>query len=142
MAMKTAAVINFLILCLAASAAPVRLGTFEVDATPPLGSPLAYDTMTGVDLPLSCRGIVLLGAGDPIVLAAIDWIGLSNDGHLEFRKALAKGASTRVERVAMHTLHQHDAPRCDFSAEALLAGHGMGGKKFNVAHAQIGRAHV
>ncbi|MEE2622698.1 MAG: hypothetical protein VYA46_00635, partial [Verrucomicrobiota bacterium] len=85
--MKIAAVINFLILGLAASAAPVRIGTFKVDATPPLGSPLAYDAMIGVDSPLSCRGIVLLGAGDPIVLAAIDWIGLSNDGHLEFRKA-------------------------------------------------------
>ena len=136
MTMKIAAVINFLILGLAASAAPVRIGTFKVDATPPLGSPLAYDAMIGVDSPLSCRGIVLLGAGDPIVLAAIDWIGLSNDGHLEFRKALAKGASTRVERVTMHTLHQHDAPRCDFSADALLAGHGMGGKNFNVAHAR------
>ena len=136
MAMKIAAVVNSLILCLAVSAAPVRIGTFKVDATPPLGSPLAYDAMIGVDSPLSCRGIVLLGAGDPIVLAAIDWIGLSNDGHLEFRKALAKGASTRMERVTMHALHQHDAPRCDFSAEALLAEHGMGGKKFNVTHAR------
>ena len=136
MAMKIAAVVNSLILCLVVSAEPVRVGTFEVDATPPLGSPLAYDLMTGVDSPLSCRGIVLLGAGDPIVLAAIDWIGLSNDGHLEFRKALAEGASTRMERVAMHALHQHDAPRCDFSAEALLAAQGMGGKKFNVVHAR------
>ena len=136
MAMKIAAVVNFLILCLAVSAAPVRIGTFKVDATPPLGSPLAYDAVVGVDSPLSCRGIVLLGAGDPIVLAAIDWIGLSNDGHLEFRKALAEGASTRMERVTMHALHQHDAPRCDFSAETLLAKHGMGGKNFNVAHAR------
>ena len=136
MAMKIAAVANFLILCVTVSAAPVRLGTFKVDATPPLGSPLAYDAVVGVDSPLSCRGIVLLGAGDPIVLAAIDWIGLSNDGHLEFRKALAKGASTRMERVTMHALHQHDAPRCDFSAEVLLAKHGMGGKNFNVAHAR------
>ena len=136
MAMKIAVVVNSLILCLAVSAAPVRIGTFKVDATPPLGSPLAYDAVIGVDSPLSCRGIVLLGAGDPIVLAAIDWIGLSNDGHLEFRRALAKGASTRMERVTMHALHQHDAPRCDFSAEALLAKHGIGGKNFNVAHAR------
>ena len=85
---------------------------------------------------MSCRGIVILGAGDPIVLGAIDWIGLSNDGHLDFRKALAAGAGTKVERVAMHALHQHDAPRCDFSADALLAKHDLGGKKFNVEHAR------
>ncbi len=136
MAMKIVAAVNLLIMCLVASAAPVRIGTFEVDATPPVGSPLAYDPLTASDAPLSCRGVVLLGAGDPIVLAAIDWIGLSNDGHLEFRRALAKGAATRIERVTMHALHQHDAPRCDFSADALLAEHGMGGKKFNVAHAR------
>ncbi|MDE0596270.1 MAG: hypothetical protein OSB65_13595 [Roseibacillus sp.] len=120
----------------AAEAAPLRVGSFEVDASPPVGSLLAYDPMTGVQTPLSCRGIVLVGAGRPIVLCAVDWIGLSNDGHLAFRQGLAKGAETEVSRVAVHTLHQHDAPRCDFSAETLLAANGLQGAGFNVGHAR------
>src|SRR5262249_10112876 len=48
------------------------------------------------------------------------WIGLANEGHDLFCEALAKAASTSPQRVAVHTLHQHDAPDCDFSAEKLL----------------------
>src|SRR5690606_18261108 len=33
---------------------------------------------------------------------------------------IAKAAGTVPARVAVHTLHQHDAPRCDFGAEQLL----------------------
>ncbi|NIP95490.1 MAG: hypothetical protein GWO24_19415, partial [Akkermansiaceae bacterium] len=125
------------ILVVDSPAGPVRIGTFEVDASPPVGSPLAYDDMKGVQTPLSCRGVVILGSGKPIVLCAIDWIGLSNDGHLHFRQGLARGAGTEVERVAVHALHQHDAPACDFSAEALLAEHGLkGGGGFDADHAR------
>src|SRR5207248_1678206 len=47
---------------------PLRLATFDVDATPPVGSRMAYDPVTNVwDLTLRARGIVLLGAGEPIV---------------------------------------------------------------------------
>ena len=42
------------------AAEPVRVGTFDVDASPPVGSPLAYDPTKGVETPLSCRGIVLM----------------------------------------------------------------------------------
>ena len=99
----------------------LRLATFDVDATPPIGSMMAYDAVRRVDeLGLRARGIVLLGAGEPIVLCAVDWIGISNEGHDAFRQTLAKAAGTTPARVAVHTLHQHDAPACDFSAERLL----------------------
>ena len=102
-------------------AASLRLATFDVDATPPLGSMMAYDPVRRVDeLGLRCRGIVLLGAGEPIVLCAVDWLGISNEGHDAFRQTLAKAAGTTAARVAVHTLHQHDAPACDFTAERLL----------------------
>jgi hypothetical protein len=68
---------------------PVRLGTFDVDASPPIGAPMAYDPTVGVDTPLTCKGIVILGADDPIVLCSVDWIGISNDGQTEFKAALA-----------------------------------------------------
>jgi hypothetical protein len=104
-----------------AADAALKLATFDIDVTPPVGFMMAYDkVMRRDDLPLRCRGVVLLGAGQPIVLCAVDWIGIANDAHDAFRDALAAGAGTTRERVAVHTLHQHDAPACDFFAERLL----------------------
>lgn len=119
-----------------AGAEPLRVGVFAVDASPPVGSPMAYDPVKGVQTPLSCRGIVLLGADAPIVLCAIDWIALSNDGHRLFRDALAKAAMTDPSRVAVHALHQHDAPRCDFSAESLMSALGHPGVGFDPTFAR------
>lgn len=99
---------------------PFRVGVFAIDASPPLGSPLAYNPTKEVTTPLTCKGVVLLGAEAPIVLCAIDWIGIGNEGHAAFREELAKAAGTERDRVAVHTLHQHDAPWCDFSADALV----------------------
>ena len=103
---------------------PISVGAFDADASPPVGSPLAYDPTKGVETPLSCRGVVLAGAGKPIVLCAVDWIGISNGGQTVFRESLAQAAGTEPQRVAVHTVHQHDAPRCDFSADELLSQYG------------------
>jgi hypothetical protein len=104
----------------------VRLATFDVDATPPVGSAMAYDPVKRLDeMSLRCRGIVLLGAGQPIVLAAVDWIGIANEGNDAFRAALAEAAGTTPDRVAVHTVHQHDAPGCDFTAERLIGELGL-----------------
>ena len=101
--------------------ATVKLVTFDVDATPPVGSAMAYDPVKRLEeLTLRCRGIVLLGADKPIVLCAVDWIGIANEGHDAFRDGLAEAAGTTRDRVAVHALHQHDAPGCDFTAERLL----------------------
>lgn len=98
----------------------VSVGSFVVDATPPVGTPLAYDPCIGVGSPLTARGIVLKGSGDPIVLVAVDWIGISNGGYSAWKEAIAESVDTSTERVSVHVLHQHDAPRCDFSAAELL----------------------
>ena len=109
-------------------AEPVKVATFDVDATPPLGSAMAYDTVKRLDdLTLRCRGVVITGSGDPIVLCAVDWIGIANEGHDAFRIALAKAAGTTPARVAVHALHQHDAPGCDFTAEKLIKDLGVKG---------------
>lgn len=93
---------------------------FDVDVTPPIGSQMAYDPVVNTwDMGLRAKGVVLIGAGQPIVLCALDWIGIGNDGHAAFRAGLARGAGTVPERVAVHTVHQHDAPACDFSVEAI-----------------------
>jgi len=109
-------------------AEPVKVATFDVDATPPLGSAMAYDPVKRLDdLTLRCRGVVITGSGDPIVLCAVDWIGIANEGHDAFRIALAKAAGTTPARVAVHALHQHDAPGCDFTAEKLIKELGVKG---------------
>ena len=91
-----------------------------------LGSAMAYDPVKRLDeLTLRCRGIVILGAGKPIVLCAVDWIGIANEGHDQFRESLADAAGTTRDRVAVHTLHQHDAPGCDFTAERLIRDLGL-----------------
>ena len=114
----------------------LKIATFETDATPPLGSPCAYRLAERILDPLRCRGIVLLGSGRPIVLCAVDWIGIGNEGYDAWRTALAQAAGTTTERVAVHVLHQHDAPFCDFTSERLLAEQGLGGRFMDVAFAQ------
>jgi len=105
----------------AAEEAEVQIATFDVDVTPPVGTMMAYDRVIRIEeLGLRCRGIVILGSGKPIALCAVDWIGIGNASHDAFRDRIAKAAGTVRERVAVHTLHQHDAPRSDFSAERLL----------------------
>jgi hypothetical protein len=115
----------------AAGDEPLRLATFDVDASPSVGTPMAYDLTKGVSDPLRFRGVVLMGAGEPIVLATVDWQGIANASHLEFRRSLADAAGTSVDRVALHTLHQHDAPHCDGSASILL-GEKLSAKGFDL----------
>ncbi len=103
----------------------LRVATFDVDASPPIGSPLAYDPTVEVEGRLHCRGVVLFGAGKPIVLCSVDWLGIANESQVVFRRLLAEAAGTTSRRVAVHTIHQHDAPRCDFSSEQLLIQHGV-----------------
>ncbi|MCU0713247.1 MAG: hypothetical protein MUC43_14395 [Pirellula sp.] len=99
----------------------VRLASFDVDATPPLGIHMAYDPVRRLDeLSLRCRGVVLLSEDKPIVLCAVDWIGIANEGYDTFRRELATAAETEPNRVAVHAIHQHDAPGCDFTAERLV----------------------
>ena len=104
----------------------LTIATFDVDATPPVGSYMAYGRVINTwDMSLRARGIVLMGAGKPIVLCAVDWIGIANDSQDEFRKVMAEAAGTIPERVALHTIHQHDAPICDFGAENYLKKAGL-----------------
>jgi hypothetical protein len=104
----------------------LRLATFDVDVTPPIGSMMAYDPVKGQgELGLRGRGVILLGANEPIVLCAIDWIGISNESHDVFRQRLAEAAGTTPQRVAVHTVHQHDAPECGFGSERLLRERGL-----------------
>jgi hypothetical protein len=105
-----------------------------------LGSPLCdalVKPAAAVDDPLSARGLVLVPRDQqPIVLVAVDWVGIGNAGHDRWRDAIAEAVGTTRERVAVHALHQHDAPGCDFDAERIAAKHGLGGRIFDPHFAQ------
>jgi len=101
----------------------LHLATFRCDVTPPLDHPLCggwIEPVRGVDDPLYAVGVVLMGAGAPIVLCAVDWCGIRNDAHLIWRKALAQAAHTTPERVALQSVHPHNAPFADVGAQKLI----------------------
>ena len=106
----------------AADEPTIHLATFDVDATPPVGSVVAYAPVKSIVDPLHAKGIVLLSDGQkPIVICVFDWIGIANGSQDWWRNELAVAARTTADRVAVHTVHQHDGPRCDVSAVALFS---------------------
>ncbi|MFN0020440.1 MAG: hypothetical protein ACKVP0_19460 [Pirellulaceae bacterium] len=130
---------SLLLIASATSAAEPAIATFSVDVTPPIGAPLCdglVPVADAVDDPLFARGIVLFGDEKPIVLCAVDWVGIGNTGHDRWREALAKAAGTTADRVAVHCLHQHDAPGYDEAAEELLSQVGLSGKQYDVNFAR------
>jgi hypothetical protein len=101
----------------------LRIAPFRFDVTPPVGHPLCGGWITpvvDVEDPLEAIGFVLLGAGDPIVICAVDWTGILNLGHAMWCQALAEAAGTTPQRVAVQCVHQHDAPlACPYSQDLV-----------------------
>jgi hypothetical protein len=103
--------------------AAFHLATFSADVTPPLGHPLCggwIEPVRGVDDPLKASGVILLGMGRPIVLCAVDWCGQRNEASWTWRQALAEATHTTADHVALHCVHQHNAPFADLEAERLV----------------------
>jgi len=89
----------------------VKVSVFDIDVTPPIGYKMPYGTVVNsYDMGLRAKGMVLFGSGQPIVLVAFDWIGIKNECEDAFKAAIATAAGTVPERVAVHVIHQHDAP--------------------------------
>ena len=91
----------------------LAIATFRFDVTPPIGHSLCggwIPSVTAVSDPLEAIGFVLLGAGKPMVVCSVDWTGICNNAHLEWRSALAEASRTTADRVAVQCVHQHDAP--------------------------------
>ncbi len=114
----------------------LHLATFRTDASPPPGHPLCggwIAPVSGQDDPQWLRGVVLMGAGLPIVVAALDWTGVLNDCHRQWTEALALAAHTTPDRVALHCVHQHNAPFVDRHGDALLQRLGAGTRIYDPA---------
>ena len=115
-----------------AGAQNIQVGTFRVDVSPPLGSPVAYAPAREILDPLTARGVIIDADGLPIVLCAVDYLGIANEGLTAWRAALAEAAKTTIDRVTVHALHQHDGMRCDFTTEKIMAEYGLGGTRYDV----------
>ena len=108
-----------------------RLAVFRADVTPRLGHPLLgghFARARSIDDPLTANGLVILGAGQPIVLVAVDWCEIRNDAYTRWREVLAQAAGTPAARVLVTSVHQHDAPLADLTAQRLLEQAGADGK--------------
>lgn len=111
----------------ASAAGNLHLATFRYDVTPPMGHSLCggwIKPVVGIDDPLEAIGYVLLGYGKPIVVCVVDWTGLLNTAHIEWKKALAEAAGTTVDRVTVHCVHQHNAPFACLDAEDIVLQQG------------------
>ncbi len=105
----------------------LHIAPFRFDVTPPLGHGCCGNwikPIEGYDDPLEAIGFILLGAGKPIVLCAVDWTGLLNEAHLAWRTAIAEAAGTVPERVAVQVVHQHNAPFACLESAKIVADQG------------------
>lgn len=93
----------------------LRIATFQTDATPPVGYDMGYSVVKTIREPLLVKGVVIIGAGNPIVMAAVDWVTIDGKARDEWHALLAQAAGTTPDRVTVHHLHQHDAPRGDLA---------------------------
>lgn len=107
-----------------------RVATFEADITIPIGHACmgggVEDAKEIVD-PLFAKGFVLTGMDKPVVVIALDWCQCNNDSYDRWRDVLAEAAGTTRPRVMLATVHQHDAPICDLTAQKLLDEQGLAG---------------
>ena len=107
---------------------PLKVASFQADITPQIGDPLCNGLIMPakeIVTPLTARGVILLNAGSPIVLCALDWVGIGNESYDLFREEIAKATGTVRDRVALHALHPHDAPGSDFATARLLEEYGL-----------------
>ena len=104
--------------------AALKISTFRVDATSPKGQPCCggwIKPIEVVDDSQEVLGFVIQGAGKPIVVCAVDWTGILNGAHLEFRSEVANAVGTDPDRVAVQCIHQHNAPFTCIEAQSIIS---------------------
>lgn len=110
----------------------ITMATFEVDVSPPLGSPVAYAPAREIVDPLLAKGFVLQTPQGRIIITALDWIGIANESQDLFKASIAKAAQTSPDKVSVHALHQHDGVRCDHTTAGILEKYGLADDYFDV----------
>ena len=105
----------------------LSIAPFRFDVTAPNGHGCCggwIKPIEAVDDTQEAIGYVLLGAGAPIVVCAVDWTGILNSAHVAWRTAMAEAAGTTPERCAVQCVHQHNAPFACLDAQKLVDAQG------------------
>jgi hypothetical protein len=109
------------------SSSQLSIAPFRIDVTTPNGHGCCggwIKPIEAVDDVQEAIGFVLLGAGKPIVVCAVDWTGILNQTHVKWRTAMAEAAGTTADRAAVQCVHQHNAPFACLDAQRLVAEQG------------------
>jgi hypothetical protein len=102
----------------------LKIATFRCDVTPPIGHSCCggwIKPVEVVDDSLQAIGLIILGPEKPLVICSVDWTGLLNSAHIQWRAALAEAVGTTPDRVAVHCVHQHNAPFACLDAQELVS---------------------
>lgn len=102
-----------------AAAADLRVATFSVDITPPLGRPVGLGfipILTTAEHPLLARGVLLDDGDTRCVICTLDLMEVHNETYDFLRKTIGAAAKVPPSQVALQALHQHTAPAIDSAA--------------------------
>ena len=89
----------------------LKIVTFKVDVTPPVGEPLAYDPNEKVETPIYVGGIVIDDGTTRVVWVSCDYIYICGESYVRWLEMIAQQAGTIRENVFLHSVHQHDSIR-------------------------------
>lgn len=107
---------------IAAPAARFSIATFTADVTVPADHGMMgglWKSKSVAD-PLYAKGVALLGGDKPVVFVSVDWCEIRNDAYDRWREVIAETVGTTRERVLVSSIHQHDAPIADLTAQKIL----------------------
>lgn len=102
----------------------LKIATFRLDVTPPLGHSCCGGWIKPVEViddSLEASGMIIVGPEKPLVICSVDWTGLLNSAHIQWRTALAEAVGTTPDRVAVHCVHQHNAPFACLDAQEIVS---------------------
>ncbi|MDR3197543.1 MAG: hypothetical protein LBU34_06685 [Planctomycetaceae bacterium] len=89
----------------------LKIVSFKVDVTPPIGEPLAYVPNEKVETPIYVSGVVLDDGTTRAVWVSCDYIYICGESYNKWVKMIAEQAGTVGENVFLHCVHQHDSIR-------------------------------
>lgn len=91
----------------------IKICSFKINITPPLGARICGSNelrAKSVRDPLFARGIILDDGKKRVVFCGVDLCGIAGEIYHEWKTVIAKAAKTTPEFVALHSVHQHQAP--------------------------------
>lgn len=109
-------------LCWSVPAAEFSIVTFTADVTVPMNHGMMgglWKSKTVAD-PLYAKGAVLFGGEKPVAFVSVDWCEIRNDAYDRWREVIAEAVGATRERVLVSSIHQHDAPLADLTAQKIL----------------------